>query len=242
MVMPQRWHNNNDNGRPNAIQIDHHLRNSTVHGADFLDAKVCGDQARAFVYDGCIDFLMGYKAVNDVESCRYTNVGLTVARWCPPNNGFYKINSDAVIDCGRLLVVVGLVIRDSEGLVLVASAQCVHVGYSPQVVETVALLLHNLNLAFEMGLRPVVVESNSLGIVQLVNAGVSCPSDIGLVLDEIQDRLERVDNGWVRHVSRKANNVAHTLANMGLGDVEDPFWLEEYPLCVDRFLLEDLPY
>ncbi|KAK2641378.1 hypothetical protein Ddye_023141 [Dipteronia dyeriana] len=35
----------------------------------------------------------------------------------------------------------------------------------------------------------------------------------------------------------KANLVTHTLSRLALNNVEDMFWLEEYPLCVEIFVI-----
>ncbi|KAK3226506.1 hypothetical protein Dsin_006368 [Dipteronia sinensis] len=46
-----------------------------------------------------------------------------LVRWIPPIPGIYKMNTDAALDGAGMVVGVGIVIRDSEGFVMAASAQ-----------------------------------------------------------------------------------------------------------------------
>ncbi|KAK1583965.1 hypothetical protein Q3G72_028680 [Acer saccharum] len=73
-----------------------------------------------------------------------------VVKWKPPQEGFYKINSNAVIDVMDNLVGVRLVIRDYEGQVMGTSAQRLVAGYSPEIAEAVAIL-HSIIYVEESG-------------------------------------------------------------------------------------------
>ncbi|KAK1569059.1 hypothetical protein Q3G72_032092 [Acer saccharum] len=123
---------------------------------------------------------------------------------------------------------------------MVASSHRIHACYSPLVAEVVAML-HGVIFAIETRLVTIIVEFHALGVVKLVNVGGSSSIDISLVVNDIVTRLKGIEGGLVVFVSRKANYVAYTLSKMIRGVNEDCFWLEEYPPCVDRFVLEDLP-
>ncbi|KAI9169048.1 hypothetical protein LWI28_006172 [Acer negundo] len=70
----------------------------------------------------------------------------------------------------------------------------------------------------------VVVESDSLGVVNLINSGSTHLAELGLVCNDIAKRTdERLVRG-VHFVSRKANVVDHTLAKMALSIAHDKFW------------------
>ncbi|KAK3199349.1 hypothetical protein Dsin_022764 [Dipteronia sinensis] len=96
---------------------------------------------------------------------------------------------------------------------MAVSAQRIQASYSPQVAEAVALL-RGIILAAETGLSPIVVESDPLGVVNLVNAGSSCSTEIRLVIDDIRDLSQGLGGSQVLHVSRKANYVPHFLSKM----------------------------
>ncbi|KAK2649502.1 hypothetical protein Ddye_016991 [Dipteronia dyeriana] len=115
---------------------------------------------------------------------------------------------------------------------MAASAQLIQTSYNPQVVEVVALLCGIILIA-NARLSPVVVDSNAMGVVNLVNAERSCSANIGLVIDDIRDRIQGTTGSPVLLVSRKTKCVAQSLSKMPSGINDERFWLE-YPLCVER--------
>ncbi|KAK3218973.1 hypothetical protein Dsin_012943 [Dipteronia sinensis] len=56
----------------------------------------------------------------------------------PPDQGVYKINSDAAIDVIRNRIGIGAIIRDYRGLVMASCAQLSQVNLSPQIAEALA--------------------------------------------------------------------------------------------------------
>ena len=92
-----------------------------------------------------------------------------------------------------------------------------------------------------MGLFPTMIESDALGVVNLVNSDGIILADIGLVIQYIQTRIKRGLVKWVRFVPRKANVVAHNLAKLVLSINQNRIWLECFPPCVELCLLEDCP-
>ncbi|KAK3225380.1 hypothetical protein Dsin_005242 [Dipteronia sinensis] len=85
------------------------------------------------------------------------------------------------------------------------------------------------------------IESDTLGVVNLINGKETPLADIGILLCDISDLLCSVPIVVVSFVSRKANMVAHTLAKMGLTSSDDQFWLENYPPDVESCVLADMP-
>ncbi|KAK3228770.1 hypothetical protein Dsin_000651 [Dipteronia sinensis] len=85
-----------------------------------------------------------------------------VVKWMPPREGFYKVNSDAAVDGVNRLVGVGLVIRGHHGGVRAASAQHLHVSFSPLIAEAMPVL-RGLDFAIDTGLLLVILESDALG-------------------------------------------------------------------------------
>ncbi|KAK2635163.1 hypothetical protein Ddye_029955 [Dipteronia dyeriana] len=100
-------------------------------------------------------------------------------------------------------------------------------------------VLYGINLASDTGLQPFMVESDALGVVNLVNAGSPSLADIGIVIGDIFTRLKEVAHGSTAFAPKKANYVVHTLSKLALKSDRDQIWMEDYPPCVERFLLED---
>ncbi|KAK3204419.1 hypothetical protein Dsin_018465 [Dipteronia sinensis] len=100
-------------------------------------------------------------------------------------------------------------------------------------------ILRGISVVVESGLLPIVIESNALNVVNLVNSSINVCSDIGLVVRDIKDCIR---NGMVDSIffsPRKANVVAHRLAKHALLLAEDQFWMESYPPCVERVVQTD---
>ncbi|KAK3194745.1 hypothetical protein Dsin_026055 [Dipteronia sinensis] len=100
-------------------------------------------------------------------------------------------------------------------------------------------LLCKIKFAIDLGVRPVVIESDALAAVKLIDSGVYTSADIGLIIGEILTKLEGIDGGSVRFVSREANYVAHTPVRMGLSITDEVVWIEDYPLCVERMIASE---
>ncbi|KAK4858744.1 hypothetical protein QYF36_021301 [Acer negundo] len=97
--------------------------------------------------------------------------------WKPLPEGIFKINSDAAIDSERF------------------------------VMRKWWLCLCGINLASERGLTPFVIETNALSVVNLILARTVSAVDIGMVIEEILNRLGSVLGGSVMYVPRKVNFV-----------------------------------
>ncbi|KAK3222349.1 hypothetical protein Dsin_009374 [Dipteronia sinensis] len=134
----------------------------------------------------------------------------------------------------------GMVIRNHNGIVMVVGAQRIHASFSPMIAEVVAFL-RGIDLAIEKGMLPIVVETYALSVMNLVRAGCPISSDIGLVIGDVMARLQSIIGSKVVFVPRMANYVAHTLLKMALSLSHDRFWTEEYPLCVERYILDEYP-
>ncbi|KAK3194247.1 hypothetical protein Dsin_025557 [Dipteronia sinensis] len=79
------------------------------------------------------DFLIDYRRANDVMQ---ENVGMCLvdgAAWRPPDEGLFKMNTDAAINLATGRVGFGIVIRNIVGDVLASSSQ-VAVAYFPLMV------------------------------------------------------------------------------------------------------------
>ncbi|KAK2659019.1 hypothetical protein Ddye_005552 [Dipteronia dyeriana] len=87
--------------------------------------------------------------------------------WQPPCFGFYKVNVDAALPTSHGVVGIGIIVRDSQGQVLGASAQKIMARYPPHVAEAVGIL-KGIQFVRNVGLWPCVLESDALSVVNLV--------------------------------------------------------------------------
>ena len=105
--------------------------------------------------------------------------------WVAPPPKIYKINVDgATVGAGGRSSM-GVVIRDSGGMVIVAACKVLNGDYDA-VVAKAFVVDEGIQLAKEMELHQIIVESDSIGVVDSINAN-NCNGDIGMV---IQGSLE----------------------------------------------------
>ncbi|KAK2662822.1 hypothetical protein Ddye_001396 [Dipteronia dyeriana] len=150
-----------------------------------------------------------------------------VAKWTLHPTDIFKVNVDAAIQADNQLVGVSLIVRKSNGLVLVSSAQCFTACFSPPVAEAVAIL-RGLQCVINCGLYPTMLENDAKWVVDLINSGNETQDEIGAIIEDIV-ALSNQFNIPISFVPRAANKSAHALAKVGLRSCNDQVWYEEVP-------------
>ncbi|KAL5861560.1 hypothetical protein ACOSQ4_002856 [Xanthoceras sorbifolium] len=119
-------------------------------------------------------------------------------------------------------------VRDSNGIVRLFASKVLEVGFSPSLAKSVAIHSGML-LAAESGLLPAIMESDAQSVINLILAGSSIRSEIGLVIDDILDLKSRFDFTCFSFALRSSNRVAHCFAKMALVHALDVVLFEEAP-------------
>ena len=76
---------------------------------------------------------------------------------------------------------------------MASSVQQLEASFTPQVAEVVAIL-RGIEFATDLGLVPIVVESDALGVVNTINSYSPNKAEIGIVIDDI---VSITFIGWV---------------------------------------------
>ncbi|KAL5825683.1 hypothetical protein ACOSQ3_021746 [Xanthoceras sorbifolium] len=97
-----------------------------------------------------------------------TSSGLSLTRWKRPPIGCFKLNSDTSTGYLNNLVGVGSIICNDLGLVMAASSCKVNSGLAVDIAEALAIL-EGIQLAWEVGIHPILVELDSKRVVDLLN-------------------------------------------------------------------------
>lgn len=87
----------------------------------------------------------------------------------------YKINVDGATPGVRGMSSTGVVIRDSRGMVIAIGCKVLNGSYDVEVTEALAME-EGILLANEMKLHQIVVESDSMVVVEAINAN-NCNED-----------------------------------------------------------------
>ena len=112
-----------------------------------------------------------------MDGARREGVGRRVSpveRWCAPAFPFVKINVDASWSKASKKGFVGLIVRDMESK-FVAAARHPITAPSAAAVEASALL-HGCRLGAELGVRYVILESDSLDAIKCLSSSLSMGS------------------------------------------------------------------
>ena len=100
--------------------------------------------------------------------------------WVAPLLEIYKINVDGATARAWGRSNVGMVIRDSGGMVIAAECKVLNGDYDAAVTEALAVE-EGILLAKEMELHWIIVESHSIGVVDAINAN-NCNAAIATVI------------------------------------------------------------
>ncbi|KAK0576028.1 hypothetical protein LWI29_027236 [Acer saccharum] len=129
-----------------------------------------------------------------------------------------------------------MVIWDQEGNVMSSPVRKKLKRISPQKLQKLWQFFGGLTFAIDTGLLPVLVESNVLEVVNLINSGKDISAKVGLYVGDIRELLLCNSGCSIGYAFRKENVVTHNISKLALSAVEDC-----YPTCVEQFVQDDCP-
>lgn len=150
-----------------------------------------------------------------VQKVKTVNVQICQAdaaiRWLVPVAGGYKVNVDASVFARTSSFSIGMVLRDHVGGF--CTARNLRKGAKVTVFEAEARgVLEAIRWIMEMGITNVVVECDSLLVVQSLNKGVANLLEVGNILGECDALIGGRPDISISFVKKQANKVAHLLA------------------------------
>ncbi|KAK4841619.1 hypothetical protein QYF36_007565 [Acer negundo] len=122
--------------------------------------------------------------------------------WKPPEKGVFKINCDASFQLRSCMSSVGIVIRDYKGKAIAVRSSPVLGCSSVEMLEA-QTCLEGLQLAIDIGISGVIIESDDVGVLVNLLSFVA--------------------------VMREADSVVHGLAQLTLSLDGPMVWLDELP-------------
>ena len=175
--------------------------------------------------------IAAYKRVHSLaEACSEKQQRVPPQAWNPPQDGFVKVNIDAAINSEKNLAGLGAVIRDDSGHVTAATIKIskFHGDISYAGAEAMEW---GLLVAREAKVKAVIVESDSQGVVSLVNNKQGSRSEIYWVISEIQKLMENFEcvSVSIKYTPRSYNDITHSLAKLALEKRETVVWKGSYP-------------
>ncbi|KAL9436228.1 hypothetical protein AB3S75_022309 [Citrus x aurantiifolia] len=158
-------------------------------------------------------------------------------RWKQPPWPWCKLNTDGSCkndwEAGA-----GGVIRDSAGHWI--SGFCIRIGESSVLMAELWGLYQGLILAWDVGIKRLLVEVDSLCVTQMIAKQVVVPNVFHALIVAVQELLSRNWQIAITHIYREANSTADFMANMahsaplGLQVFSDP------PMGIYSIISQDL--
>ena len=130
-----------------------------------------------------------------------SRVSRTRLPWTPPSAGFYKLNFDGAVFENSGRAGLGVVVRDVEGMIIAALSQNIPLPSSVESVEAMAARRAIL-LAQEISLTRVVMEGDSLKVIEAINSPKQCRTQWGHIIEDIKIASLYLQECSFCHVSR----------------------------------------
>ncbi|KAJ4717566.1 Ribonuclease H-like domain containing protein [Melia azedarach] len=156
-------------------------------------------------------------------------------KWKPPMDPWYKLNVDAAIDKEGGIAGLGCIVRNSDGAVMASATIKKLVSGDVEQAEALAIL-EGVKIACDSGLQPLIVESDAINVVNLINGKLSSKGEIIWIISEIQNYVRKNKFLVIKYVPRTVNVAAHHLAKLALLSKESSIWMEETPQELEHFL------
>ncbi|KAH9723191.1 reverse transcriptase domain-containing protein [Citrus sinensis] len=149
--------------------------------------------------------------------------------WLPPPQNVFKVNVDAALNSKNLSAGVGAVIRDSNEKIVAAGVNQNLLQGSASLAEAEAVLW-GLQLARKADVSSLMIKSDCLEVVQLVNNTMGSRSEIFWTILAIQNQMKNFQKVVVNHIPRHCNACAHYLAKIALEKISPFMWLGNIPV------------
>ncbi|KAL0000944.1 hypothetical protein SO802_014725 [Lithocarpus litseifolius] len=160
-------------------------------------------------------------------------------RWQPPPSDFMKINFDGAVFPSENRLGIGVVIRDSAGLVIASCSQRLSQAYRSDEVEAFAAA-KALSFAAEISISKAVMEGDSLTIIKALSSDQRSLSSFGPLIDDAKFSSVNFDQLRYSHVKRECNFAAHSLAKFASNISDFQVWMEDVPPQLSHVIQADL--
>jgi ribonuclease HI len=158
--------------------------------------------------------------------------------WEKPPKGLVKLNVDASYDENSKTGATGAILRDSKGFFIAASNQ--FIAYTEDVLSAEAIALkHGLELALNLGCNRIMVNSDSLMIIEAMNSAELFLGPAAIILLECARLASECVIVTFHHCPREANGAADELARRTNASASG-HWIDEPPNYLRPQLVKDL--
>lgn len=147
-------------------------------------------------------------------------------RWVVPLEGVFKLNFDGSVRKTQATAGIGIIVRDSNGLVIASMVEKVHFLDDVDCVEALGAV-KALQFGHDLGLNNIQLEGDSLNVISAIQGTAENLSCYGHFVGVARALILQFHSSSVSHVYREGNCVAHCLSRLAF-DFDSPrIWMEE---------------
>lgn len=126
----------------------------------------------------------------------------------PPD--YYKLNWDAAIDQNKGRVGIGVVLRNSDAMVVGTLRFSRPYPRDSHMAEALGLFYAS-KFCKDIGMTQIIMEGNALQVLQMLKSTLLDLSQLGLIIQEAKRILNSFAKWSCYHVKREGNQATHLL-------------------------------
>ncbi|XP_072148502.1 uncharacterized protein [Setaria viridis] len=159
-------------------------------------------------------------------------------KWKAPDPGWIKINVVGAYSEQSEHAGIGVVIRNSNGKVLLSAWRVIFAAVSAEEVEALACK-EGVALAVEWASEPVILESDCAAVIQYIKEASKVRPPCLFTILEAKRLAESLRGFVLSHVRREQNVVAHELAQVAKRLNHTAVWCHRSPTCIEHLVAHD---
>jgi ribonuclease HI len=221
-----------------------YVRNNITHGSD----KISFDASVVFLQKYWLELcdirqLQGASdskgkrpvaeslCLNHAQKCRQE------AKWEAPPQDFLKVNVDGAFDGASGIGGIGVVIRDSSGLVQLTAWRFISQS-SAEEMEALACK-EGMDLAAKWCRQNIILETDCSTVASMLSVGSGMRSCLKFTIDEAIEAGSKLPQWKIIHMRRESNSVSHELAQLAKRTKDSAVWRFAAPVCVEQIIARE---
>ena len=123
---------------------------------------------------------------------------------------------------------IGVVIRNAEGQLMGAMSKRLELPLKALETEAMAVQ-EGIQFAWDLGLKEVVIESDSSTVISALLSATPPPWSIQKVIEGTKQSLKCFNTWSAAHVCRSGNVAAHIMTKNAITNLDCTVWVEDTP-------------